>query len=55
MKAARGDGRDLSFREEERGLSVERRSGQQPRVFYRRELEKQPLVVAKPSAVAPGR
>jgi WD40 repeat protein/uncharacterized caspase-like protein len=46
MKAAR----DLFFVEEERGLNlnVEKRSGQRPRVFYRRELESQPLIVAKP-------
>lgn len=47
MKDARGGGLDLSFKEEERGLTVERRNAQQPRVFYRRELEKQPLVIAK--------
>lgn len=47
MKAARGLGLNLSFKEEERGLDVNRRSGQQPRVFYRRELEANPLVVAK--------
>jgi hypothetical protein len=50
MKAARGAGLDLSFKEEERGLPLERRSGQQPRVFYRRELEANPLVIAKPAA-----
>ncbi|HEX8180793.1 MAG TPA: PQQ-binding-like beta-propeller repeat protein, partial [Pyrinomonadaceae bacterium] len=48
MKAARGLGINLSFKEDERGLDVERRSGQRPRVFYRRELETQPLVIAKP-------
>jgi hypothetical protein len=47
MKAARGLGLDLSFKEEERGLDQLKRSGQQPRVFYRRELEAQPLIVAK--------
>ena len=49
MKAARGLGLDLSFKEDERGLDVVRRSGQRPRVFYRRELEAQPLVIAKPA------
>lgn len=46
MKASRG----LFFIEEERGLNLtlEKRSGQRPRVFYRRELEAKPLVVAKP-------
>lgn len=50
MRAARGLGLDLSFKEEERGLDVEKRSTQRPRVFYRRELEAQPLVIAKPAA-----
>jgi WD40 repeat protein len=49
MKAARGLGLDLSFKEDERGLDVVRRIGQRPRVFYRRELETQPLVIAKPA------
>jgi WD40 repeat protein len=47
MKAARGRGLNLSFKEEERGLNQLKRSGQQPRVFYRREQEAQPLIVAK--------
>ena len=50
MRAARGLGIDLSFKDDERGLDVVRRSGQQPRVFYRRELETQPLVIARPMA-----
>jgi WD40 repeat protein/uncharacterized caspase-like protein len=56
MKAARGAGRNLSFDENERGLPLERRSGQQPRVFYRRESESQPLVVgeAAPAPAATG-
>lgn len=53
MKKARGRGINLSFKEEERGLHVDRRSGQQPRVFYRRELEAHPLVVAKPGVARP--
>ena len=53
MKAARGLGLNLSFKEEERGLDVEQRSGQQPRVFYRRELEAQPLVVARTKTAQP--
>ena len=48
MKAARGLGLNLSFSEDERGLDVEQRAGQRPRVFYRRELEAQPLVVVRP-------
>jgi WD40 repeat protein len=51
MKKARGRGINLSFKEEERGLEIERRSGQQPRIFYRRELESQPLIIAKPQPV----
>ncbi len=50
MKAARGLGLDLSFREEERGLDTEKRNYQRPRVFYRREVEAQPLVIAKPGS-----
>ncbi|HLL76358.1 MAG TPA: caspase family protein [Pyrinomonadaceae bacterium] len=50
MKKARDAGADLPFAEEERGLPLPRRSGQVPRVFYRRESEAQQLVVAKPGA-----
>ncbi len=49
MKTARGLGLNLSFKDDERGLETERRSGQRPRVFYRREVEAQPLVIAKPT------
>jgi WD40 repeat protein len=48
MRAAHGRGLNLSFKDEERGLDVDLRSGQRPRVFYRRELEAQPFVIAKP-------
>ena len=51
MRAASGRGLNLSFREEERKTEVESRSGQQPRVFYRRELEKQPMVIARSQPV----
>ncbi len=51
MKAARGLGLNLSFKDKERGLDGEQRSGQQPRVFYRRELEAQPTVIAKPNGI----
>ncbi len=47
IKTARGLGLNLSFKDDERGLEPERRSGQRPRVFYRREVEAQPLVIAK--------
>lgn len=48
MKLADASGRDLSFADDERGLSLTRRSGQRPRVFYRREPESTPLLVARP-------
>ncbi len=49
MKAARGVGLELAFvTGEERVADVDKRSVQRPRVFYRRELESQPMVVAKP-------
>ena len=47
MKRARARGINLSFAEVERGLDTQLRSGQRPRVFYRRELEARPWVVAK--------
>jgi WD40 repeat protein len=50
MMAAGGQGRDLSFMEEERGFPLELRSGQQPRAFYRREAAPQPLIIAKRAA-----
>ncbi|HEV7902879.1 MAG TPA: caspase family protein [Pyrinomonadaceae bacterium] len=53
MKEAGERGGDLSFAEGERGLNLERRSGQRPRVFYRRELEAQPLVIALPATAKP--
>ena len=53
MKQAHVAGRDLSFADAERTLDLPQRSGQRPRVFYRRELESQPLVVAEPSALLP--
>ena len=53
MKQARAAGRDLSFADAKRSLDLPQRSGQRPRVFYRRELETQPLVVAEPSALLP--
>ena len=48
MKQARGLGVTLSFVEgEDRVTVVERKVTQTPRVFYRRESEGQPLIVAK--------
>lgn len=49
MKESRGFGLDLSFVEgEEKILDPAQRSIQRPRAFYRRELEAQPLVIARP-------
>ena len=43
-------GLGLAIVEGEEGLPVEKRSLQRPRVFYRREMEKIPLVIAKVEA-----
>jgi WD40 repeat protein/uncharacterized caspase-like protein len=49
MKQARGLGVDISFTEGEKNVAdPEKRSVQRPRVFYRREMETDPLVIAKP-------
>jgi hypothetical protein len=49
MKQSRGVGIDIAFVEDEQRTSdPAKRSVQRPRVFYRRELEANPLVVAKP-------
>jgi uncharacterized caspase-like protein len=48
IKQAGARGLSLSFSEAERGIGPQRRIVQHPRVFYRRELEAQPLIVAKP-------
>ncbi len=49
MKQARGLGVDISFTEGEKNVTdPEKRSLQRPRVFYRREMETDPLVIAKP-------
>ena len=48
MKQARGVGITLSFvQDDERVPQLERRVTQTPRVFYRRESEGQPLIVAR--------
>jgi WD40 repeat protein len=49
MHETRGVGLSIAFVEgQEKLADVDKRSLQRPRVFYRRELEAQPLVVAKP-------
>jgi hypothetical protein len=48
MKESRGVGLDISFVEGEKNAEPDKRSVQRPRVFYRRELEANPLIVAKP-------
>lgn len=49
MKQARGMGMQVAFVEGEQNIAdPEKRNVQRPRVFYRRELEANPLVIAKP-------
>ena len=49
MKQSRGLGLAIAFTEGEQNIAEpEKRSVQRPRVFYRRELEANPLVIAKP-------
>jgi WD40 repeat protein/uncharacterized caspase-like protein len=49
MAAGRGVGLEISFAEGETNVTdPAKRSVQRPRVFYRRELEATPLVIAKP-------
>ncbi|HEV2829992.1 MAG TPA: caspase family protein [Pyrinomonadaceae bacterium] len=49
MKQGRGIGLEIAFTEGEQNIAdPEKRSLQRPRVFYRRELEGNPLVIAKP-------
>jgi len=49
MKESRGLGLNIAFAEGEQKIAdPEKRSVQRPRVFYRREMEATPLVVAKP-------
>jgi WD40 repeat protein/uncharacterized caspase-like protein len=51
MKESRGLGLNIAFTEGEQKIAdPEKRSVQRPRVFYRREMETSPLVVAKPGA-----
>ena len=48
MKQSRDLGLNIAFTEGEQKADPEKRSVQRPRVFYRREMESNPLVVAKP-------
>jgi uncharacterized caspase-like protein len=49
MRTARGLRKEIAFVEgEEKVTEVDKRNVQRPRVFYRREEESQPFVVAKP-------
>jgi uncharacterized caspase-like protein len=50
MKQSRGLGLNIAFTEGEQKIAdPEKRTVQRPRVFYRREMEANPLVVAKPN------
>ena len=49
MQQSRGAGPEIVFTEGDQNVpDPQKRSVQRPRVFYRRELEANPLVVAKP-------
>lgn len=48
MQQGRGMGLQISFTEGESNTDPSTRSVQRPRVFYRRELEATPLIIAKP-------
>jgi uncharacterized caspase-like protein len=48
-KQLRGLGLNIAFTEGEQKIADPERSVQRPRVFYRREMETNPLVVAKPA------
>lgn len=51
MKEKRGLGLEIAFTEGEQKIAdPEKRSLQRPRVFYRREMETDPLVIARPGA-----
>src|SRR4029434_3014006 len=51
MKQSRSLGLNISFAESEQEIAdPDKRSVQRPRVFYRREMEANPLVVAKTGA-----
>ncbi len=49
MKEGRGLKHEVAFVEgEEKIKDIDKRNVQRPRVFYRREAESQPMIVAKP-------
>jgi hypothetical protein len=49
IKQSRGLGKQIAFTEDDQKVSdPQKRTVQRPRVFYRRELEANPLVIAKP-------
>jgi uncharacterized caspase-like protein len=49
MQQSRGVGLGIAFVEGEQNIAdPQKRSVQRPRVFYRRELEANPLIIAKP-------
>jgi uncharacterized caspase-like protein len=49
IKQSRGLGKQIAFTEDEQNVAdPQKRTVQRPRVFYRRELEANPLVIAKP-------
>jgi WD40 repeat protein len=53
MKQGRGLGLEIAFTEGEQKIAdPDKRSVQRPRVFYRREMETDPLVIAKPGTTS---
>lgn len=53
MRQSRGLGLDIAFTEGEQKITdPDKRSVQRPRVFYRREMETDPLVIAKPGVTS---
>jgi len=48
IKQSRGLGKQIAFTEDDQNADPQKRTVQRPRVFYRRELEANPLVIAKP-------
>jgi WD40 repeat protein/uncharacterized caspase-like protein len=48
LAQAAGAGRSLSFTDDDTSPDARRKFQQRPRVFYRRELEAQPLIIARP-------
>jgi WD40 repeat protein/uncharacterized caspase-like protein len=53
MKQGRGLGIDVAFTEGEKNIAdPEKRTLQRPRVFYRREMETDPLVIARPGSTS---